>query len=368
MPWTAHVGEGKTFETPDQYYQAITSKSVDQLSDPKAAAAFMQQHYPEQQIRSMYGDTTYKDGQVGVGGAQFQSGQIPGTHLLGGHHFVTDQAALDAAIKAQQAQAPAGPAPGPTPTETPAAAPADLTSTQQAIQDLIGKVRSIVDTAPMTPDEALQSDYGQQLIGAADTMRDRAMREARAQLAASGALYPDDTRAASRFAQEGAEHASMLAGQILPKLLADTRAQRATGLSELYNLIGAKAGEESRVLADAMNLFSTTAPYTMMTQHQRQMLPWTIAQIMGETVQGSPYSPHMEHAPGISGAASEESVPARQYVESRGGKIAWRRGPDGGNIVTINGRDIDVEGSGGINLNGRIHLPQEVLDAALGVG
>lgn len=333
-------------------------------SDPAAATAF-RQAYPQYfgaggtSLRNVYSDTAYNPAtkQVGVGGATFQAGQIPGTQFTGGTHYVTDKSALQAAIEAQLGRQAAGapaaqPATAPQPTS---AAGFDMRAeTSPEVQAMLNQIRGYINQPPQTPDELLKSEYGQQLQAAADTMRDQQMRQARAQLAASGGLYPDDTRAAERFGQVGAEAAQMQAGQILPALLAAAQGQRSAGLNELLAGLGAQTGEEAAALNRILSTFGTVAPYQYLTEYQRQTLPLQWAEAVGQVPGGS--------IPGGGG-----TVPARQYVEQRGGSITWSRSPSGGNIVNINGRVIDVEASGGENIDGRIYLPQWIIDQALGV-
>lgn len=283
---------------------------------------------------------------VTVQGAQFQAGKIPGTYFdPQGRHYVTDRSALESAIKAQtQPQIQQQPQ-----------QPQNITQefTPQ-VQNLLSQIKSYISQPLQTPDELLQSEYGQQLQAAADTMRDQQMRQARAQLAAAGGLYPDDTRAAERFAQVGAEAARMQAAEVLPALMQAAQSQRIMGLNELLSGLGAQSGEEAAALNRALSTFQTYAPYQYLTEYQRQALPIQWAEAIGEVPGGS--------IPGGGGI-----VPARQYVEQKGGKIDWRRAPDGGNIVIINGRNIHVEEAGGQNIDGRIYLPQWIIDRALGV-
>jgi hypothetical protein len=339
-------------------------------SDPAAATAF-RQAYPQYfgaggaSLRNVYSDTAYNPAtkQVGVGGATFQAGQIPGTQFTGGTHYVTDKSALQAAIEAQLGRQAAGapaaqPATAPQPTS---AAGFDMRAeTSPEVQAMLNQIRGYINQPPQTPDELLQSEYGQQLQAAADTMRDQQMRQARAQLAASGGLYPDDTRAAERFGQVGAEAAQMQAGQILPALLAAAQGQRSAGLNELLAGLGAQTGEEAAALNRILGTFQATAPYQYLTEYQRQTLPLEWAGAIGEVPGGTiPGSVPSEQAAGF--------VPARQYVEQLGGRVTWRRAPDGGNIITVNGVDIDVEAVGGENRGGRIFLPQYVIDQVMGV-
>jgi len=278
----------------------------------------------------------------------------------------TDQAAAQAFKKAypdlfktqKAAQQPTpvqSQAPTPQPAQPQIQQPQNITQefTPQ-VQDLLSQIKSYISRPPQTPDQMLQSDYGQQLTGAVDTLRDQQMRQARAQLAAAGGLYPDDTRAAERFGQVGAEAARMQAGQILPALLAAAQGQRSAGLNELLAGLGAQTGEEAAALNRILSTFGTVAPYQYLTEYQRQTLPLQWAEAVGQVPGGS--------IPGGGG-----TVPARQYVEQRGGSITWSRSPSGGNIVNINGRVIDVEAVGGQNIDGRIYLPQWIIDQALGV-
>jgi len=309
------------------------------------------QYSQHPKLRDQYEDVGWdsQSHQVTIGGAQFQQGEIPGTIFdPKGHHHVTDREALDAAIKAQQGQGGQPPGGG------------DGHSLQghmtQETQDIIQQLKDYIGTPHKTPDEVLQSDYGQQLMGSADAIRDQQMRQARAQLAGAGALYPDDTRAADRFAQVGAEAARMQAGQILPQLLQATQRQRGLGLNELQTMLAAQSGEEARAIQEAINLFQAQAPYTLLTEEQKHSLPLQWTQTMGE-VPGGDVSP------------GGDMVPARVYTGQRGGTIDWRRAPDGtGNVVTINGHDIDVEAVGGRNVDGTVYLPKEVIEAALGAG
>jgi hypothetical protein len=246
-------------------------------------------------------------------------------------------------------------APTPQPAQPQIQQPQNITQefTPQ-VQDLLSQIKSYISQPPQTPDQMLQSDYGQQLTGAVDTLRDQQMRQARAQLAAAGGLYPDDTRAAERFGQVGAEAARMQAAEVLPALMQTAQSQRSMGLNELLSGLGAQSGEEAAALNRVLSKFQTYAPYQYLTEYQRQTLPIQWAEAIGEVPGGS--------IPGGGG-----TVPARQYVEQKGGKIDWRRAPDGGNIVIINGRNIHVEESGGQNIDGRIYLPQWIIDQALGV-
>ncbi len=249
-------------------------------------------------------------------------------------------------------QQPAAPQqPGQEPAQDPHSLQPQMT---QEVQGVLQQLRDYIGTPHQTPDQVLQSDYGQQLVGAADTMRDRAMRQARAQLAGSGALYPDDTRAASRFAQEGAEHARMLSAQVLPQLLAATQQQRGLGLQELTTMLGAQSGEEARAISEALRVFQTYAPYTMGTWDQINRLPLEWTHAMGQVPGGA--------QPGGGGM-----VPARQYVEQMGGQIKHHRSQSGADVITINGRELVVQEIDGAYIqDGRTYLPQWVIDQALG--
>ena len=252
-------------------------------------------------------------------------------------------------------------APTPQPAQPQIQQPQNITQefTPQ-VQDLLSQIKSYISRPPQTPDQMLQSDYGQQLTRAVDTLRDQQMRQARAQLAAAGGLYPDDTRAAERFAQVGAEAARMQAAEVLPALMQAAQSQRSMGLNELLSGLGAQSGEEAAALNRILGTFQATAPYQYLTEYQRQTLPLEWAGAIGEVPGGTiPGSVPSEQAAGF--------VPARQYVEQLGGRVTWRRAPDGGNIITVNGVDIDVEAVGGENRGGRIFLPQYVIDQVMGV-
>lgn len=69
------------------------------------------------------------------------------------------------------------------------------------------------------------------------------------------------------------------------------------------------------------------------------------------------------HGGGTTGTG--QVVGARDLVESHGGTIDWRRAPDGGDIVTINGKDIHVQAAGGQNVGGTVQLPDSVVYGAL---
>jgi len=107
--------------------------------------------------------------------------------------------------------------------------------------------------------------------------------------------------------------------------------------------------------------FLGTAPYMHLTASERNRLLYDWAALM-EEMPG--------HLPGQTGGGtrdeSDKMVPAREYVESRGGAIHWERSEDGGDIITINGRRIDVQASGGDNVDGTVYLPAHILDAAMG--
>ena len=305
MPWSKHVGEGKHFATPEAYATEIKRKDAtgQQFTDQSAADAFRQAHP---------------------------------------NYFQTQQ----------PAQAPQ-PAPQQAPQQTPGAGNISDEYTP-AVSSLLQKMQNYIGTPHQTPDQVMQSDYGQQLMAATERMRDEQNKHARAQLAGSGALYPDDTRAAERFAEVGANIAGMQAGQVLPQLLAAAQGQRAAGLNELMTGLGAHSNAEAQALNRILQTFQTYAPYTMLTQAQQHELPLRWTETMGQVPGGA--------QPGGGG-----TVPARQYVEQKGGQISHRKDANGNDIVTINGHDISVQSIPGAYIeNGRTYLPQWAIDQALG--
>ena len=300
MPWSKHVGEGKHFATPEAYATEIKRKDAtgQQFTDQSAADAFRQAHP---------------------------------------NYFQTQQ-------------------PAQAPQQTPGVSNITSEYTPE-VSSLLQQLRDYLGTPHQTPDQVMQSDYGQQLMGSADAIRDQQMRHARAQLAGSGALYPDDTRAAERFADVGAEAARMQAGQILPQLLAATQGQRAAGLNELMTGLGAHHSAEGNALSRILQTFQTAAPYYLTTEEFRQRQPYDWTSMMGQVPGGAVPA----------GGGGGGTVPARQYVEQKGGQIAHRKAPDGTDIVTINGHDIPVQSIPGAYIeNGRTFLPQWVIDQALG--
>ncbi len=352
MPYTQHL---KWFEQkyPGQGAQQYATAIQDRPPQDRTAADAFRQSHPQyfQQtgtpLRDAFQDVTYDPAsrQVGIGGATFQAGQLPGTQFRDGSHYVTDQSALQAAIDRQrQTEQPAQEQPR-----------QDITSEYTPeVQSLLEQIRGYIGTPPKTPDQMLQSEYGQQLMGAVDTMRDQQMRQARAQLAAAGALYPDDTRAAHRFADVGAEAARMQAAEVLPRLLSAAQQQRGMGLQEIMTGLGAHTQAEQAALARVLDTFRTTAPYYLQREEFRQQLPLQWTQAMGQVPGGA--------VPGGGG-----QVPARQYVEQKGGQISHRKDAQGNDIVTINGRDVLVQSIEGAYIqDGRTYLPQWVIDQALG--
>ena len=347
-------------------------------SDPAAATAF-KQAYPQYfgaggtSLRNVYSDTAYNPAtkQVGVGGATFQAGQIPGTQFTGGTHYVTDKSALQAAIEAQLGRQAAGapaaqPATAPQPTS---AAGFDMRAeTSPEVQAMLNQIRGYINQPPQTPDELLQSEYGQQLQAAADTMRDQQMRQARAQLAASGGLYPDDTRAAERFGQVGAEAARMQAAEVLPALMQTAQQQRGLGLNELIAGLGAQSGAEAAALNRVLGRFQTYMPWLDMTPAEKAELYLRGSELGG---QFSDIYPGQEAS--YTGSAGVPQS-AQQYVSgnmitdvrpfvqaiSPGARVDWDASRP--NEVRINGLPIQ-----GRVVNGKIQVPVGDVRLALGV-
>jgi hypothetical protein len=301
---------------------------------------------------------------------------------LGGQF--TDQPAAEAFKKAypdlfktqKAAQQPTpvqSQAPTPQPAQPQIQQPQNITQefTPQ-VQDLLSQIKSYISRPPQTPDQMLQSDYGQQLTGAVDTLRDQQMRQARAQLAAAGGLYPDDTRAAERFAQVGAEAARMQAAEVLPALMQAAQSQRSMGLNELLSGLGAQSGEEAAALNRVLSQFQTYMPWRDMTPAQKAELYLRGSELGG---QFSPFYPGQEISY-AGGADISAGVPqsAQQYVSgnmitdvrpfvqaiSPGARVDWDASRP--NEVRINGLPIQ-----GRVVNGKIQVPVGDVRLALGV-
>ena len=355
------------FATPEAYAAEIKRKEqAGQTLTNQAAADTFKAANPnlfqqnQTALRSLYPAATYNQGQVGLGGATFQSGQIPGTTLTGGTHYVNDQTALQNAIRAQLAKVSGQPGVG-----TNTGAGSSLLGAGQGFDwrseaspeaiSWLDRLRSYIDQPPQSIDQMMQGDYYKGLKGAADAQTSDQMMQAKAQLAGAGGLYPDDTRAASRFAEEG-ERASARLNQIIPHLVQAAQGQRASGLDELLQGFGAQSGQERDAFNRLLSTFQTTAPFNMMTESERQRLRIEWAGAIGE-VPGS--------SPGQAGQATGGLIQARDYVTQKGGSI-FHRVVNGRHIITINGRDIDVLAVGGNLDGGRAYLPQSVIDVALG--
>lgn len=311
-------------------------------------------------IREVYQDVGWdpEAHKATVGGAQFQQGKIPGTAYdeKTWRHYVTDQSALDAAIRKQvpgfgQEQPKESTETTQPPQDDPFSLDAQMT---QNVQDILGQIRGYTESPPQSVDDIMAGEAYQGMKGAIDQQTEQAMRDVKAQLAASGVLGEGSTPAVERMGHVG-HQASQQLGQLIPQLVQAAQGQRQAGLQELISGLGAQTSAEQQAVLQALDTFSTMAPYQFLTEQQRQMLPMEWAGLMGEV-------------PGGAMPESGGTVPARQYVEQLGGSITWRRAPDGGNIVVVNGKEIDVEGMGGQNIDGHVYLPQTILDIALGRG
>ena len=275
------------FATPEAYAAEIKRKEqAGQTFTNQAAADIFKAANPnlfqQQQttLRSLYPAASYNQGQVGLGGATFQSGQIPGTTLTGGTHYVNDQAALQNAIREQLAKVSGQPGVG-----TNTGVGSNLPGAGQGFDwrseaspeatSWLDQLRSYIGQPPQNIDQLMQGDYYQSLKGAADAQTAEQMMQAKAQLAGAGGLYPDDTRAASRFAEEG-ERASARLNQIIPHLVQAAQSQRGMGLNELIQGFNAFSGLDQQYWQRGMTEAQTMLPYTRLTIGQKAELANTL--------------------------------------------------------------------------------------------
>ena len=277
------------FATPEAYAAEIKRKEqAGQTLTNQAAADIFKAANPnlfqQQQttLRSLYPAASYNQGQVGLGGATFQSGQIPGTTLTGGTHYVNDQTALQNAIREQLAKAQGG---GSQLGQNAGQNNVGQNVSNQAqnitneftpdVQNFLSQIRSYISQPPQTVDQMMQGDYYQSLKGAADAQTADQMMQAKAQLAGAGGLFSDDTRAASRFSEEG-ERASARLNQIIPHLVQASQSQRGMGLNELIQGFNAFSGLDQQYWQRGMTEAQTMLPYTRLTIGQKAELANTL--------------------------------------------------------------------------------------------
>jgi hypothetical protein len=280
----------------------------------------------------------------------------------------TNKAAADAFRAANPNLFPGASVPPPMPAALPKTAATTPGATGLAqnmspeVSKLLSQLKSYLGGNPSSMQDVMDSDAYRDMSGAIDTQAEQAMRAGRADLAARGVLGAGSTPAAEKYAQIAGEQAA-LRGALVPQLMNASNSQYQQGFGNLLSMLGAQSGQEQTGFNNLINMFNTLAPYQYLTEAQRQQLPLDWTQVIGSVPGSTPGAGgNLPSMPTGSGAL----VPARDYVTSHGGTIRYdTRG--GRDIVTINGKEIDVAAVGGSVVGGRAQLPQWVLDTALGV-